>query len=99
MSLGNEAFIRRGIIWIIIGILVSVAIFFASLKDELYILATGITIFGLIQIMRLGSWTGDGSGGADTDAFLAAGAFARHHPVFDKIPADRRRTMLILDML
>ena len=50
-SLGNKAFIRRGFIWMIAGIVVGLLIYFGSFKDELYILAAGISIFGIIQIV------------------------------------------------
>ncbi|MCX6256149.1 MAG: MFS transporter [Bacteroidia bacterium] len=50
-SLGSGAFGRRGIYWIIAGILVGAIIYSVRLEKELYILAGGITVFGLIQIM------------------------------------------------
>jgi maltose/moltooligosaccharide transporter len=54
ISLGENAFIRRGIYWLIAGILVGVIINFRSLESELYILSAGIAVFGLIQIITGG---------------------------------------------
>lgn len=53
-SLGSNAFVRRGIYWIIAGILVGVIIYFRSLEAELYILSAGIAVFGLIQMITGG---------------------------------------------
>ncbi len=46
----HGAFIRRGIYWLIAGLATSLAIYFASLEKELYILSFGIGVFGIIQI-------------------------------------------------
>jgi maltose/moltooligosaccharide transporter len=50
-SLRSGAFIKRGIYWAIAGILVGVIIYSVKLEKELYILAGGVTVFGLIQII------------------------------------------------
>jgi len=44
-SLGSKAFLKRGVYWIVAGILVSVLIYFLSLEAELYILSAGIAVF------------------------------------------------------
>ena len=53
-SLGSKAFLKRGVYWIVAGILVSVLIYFLSLEAELYILSAGIAVFGFIQIITSG---------------------------------------------
>ena len=50
-SLGSRPFLRRGVYWIVAGILVSMLIYFLSLEAELYILSAGVAVFGLIQII------------------------------------------------
>jgi maltose/moltooligosaccharide transporter len=47
----SGVFIKRGIYWILAGVLLSIIIRFYSLEKELYILSVGIGIFGLIQII------------------------------------------------
>jgi maltose/moltooligosaccharide transporter len=44
-------FIKRGIYWIIFGLIISLPVYFLSLEKELYILTFGIGAFGLIQII------------------------------------------------
>jgi maltose/moltooligosaccharide transporter len=50
-SLSNTTFIRKGMIWIIIGLVLSFLIYSYSLMAELYILSVGICAFGIIQII------------------------------------------------
>jgi maltose/moltooligosaccharide transporter len=50
-SLGNRAFIVRGIYWIIAGIIVSILLRYFAVEKELYILSIGVAGFGLIQII------------------------------------------------
>jgi maltose/moltooligosaccharide transporter len=50
-SLSSKTFMKKGIIWITAGVLISLLIYFASFKSELYILSVGIGAFGLIQIV------------------------------------------------
>jgi maltose/moltooligosaccharide transporter len=46
-----EVFVKRGIYWILAGILLSIIIRIFSLERELYILSFGIGTFGLIQVI------------------------------------------------
>jgi maltose/moltooligosaccharide transporter len=48
-SLGSKAFFRRGLYWLIAGLVLSLFIYYISLKKELYILSFGVGAFGLIQ--------------------------------------------------
>jgi maltose/moltooligosaccharide transporter len=50
-SPGRTLFLRRGIYWIISGVLISLLIFYFHLEAELYILSIGSSAFGLIQII------------------------------------------------
>jgi maltose/moltooligosaccharide transporter len=50
-SFSTGIFVKRGIYWIIAGLVVSFLIRFYSLEKELYILSVGIGAFGLIQII------------------------------------------------
>jgi maltose/moltooligosaccharide transporter len=47
----SGVFVKRGIYWILAGVLLSIIIRFYSLEKELYILSVGIGAFGLIQII------------------------------------------------
>jgi len=47
----SGVFVKRGIYWILAGVLLSIIIRFYSLEKELYILSVGIGTFGLIQII------------------------------------------------
>ncbi|TAL58763.1 MAG: MFS transporter, partial [Bacteroidetes bacterium] len=51
ISLSSNAFMKRGIIWITAGILISLVINYYSFTKELYILSLGISVFGMIQII------------------------------------------------
>ena len=44
-------YIRRGIIWTIVGILMALPVYFFELEKELYILSLGLTFFGLLQLL------------------------------------------------
>ena len=44
-------FVKRGLIWIFTGLIISLAIYFYSLEKELYILSVGIGAFGIIQVI------------------------------------------------
>jgi maltose/moltooligosaccharide transporter len=44
-------YLRRGIIWLLTGILITIPIIYYELEKELYILAGGLTVFGLLQII------------------------------------------------
>jgi maltose/moltooligosaccharide transporter len=50
ISLSSNAFIRRGLIWLVSGLLISLLVYSFSFMAELYILTVGISVFGLIQI-------------------------------------------------
>ena len=47
----SEVFVKRGIYWILAGVVLSIIIRFYSLEKELYILSIGIGAFGLIQLI------------------------------------------------
>jgi maltose/moltooligosaccharide transporter len=46
-----KLYLRRGIIWLLIGILITLPIIYYELEKELYILAGGLAVFGLLQII------------------------------------------------
>jgi maltose/moltooligosaccharide transporter len=48
---GSGIYIKRGVYWILAGLVISFLIYFFSLEKELYILSLGIGAFGLIQII------------------------------------------------
>jgi maltose/moltooligosaccharide transporter len=50
-SLSSNAFMRRGVYWILAGLLISLLISYYTLEKQLYILSVGIGTFGLIQII------------------------------------------------
>lgn len=50
-SLGSRAFYKRGIIWAVAGVLLSIIINYFSLEKELYILTCGVGAFGVLQII------------------------------------------------
>jgi maltose/moltooligosaccharide transporter len=50
-SLSSGSFYKRGLIWTIAGIALSLIIFYLKLEKELYILTFGIIAFGLLQII------------------------------------------------
>src|SRR5664279_2610045 len=47
----SDVFVKRGIYWILAGVLLSIIIRVYSLEKELYILSVGIGAFGLIQLI------------------------------------------------
>jgi maltose/moltooligosaccharide transporter len=47
----SDVFVKRGIYWILAGVLLSIIIRFYSLEKELYILSIGIGAFGVIQLI------------------------------------------------
>jgi len=46
-----KLYLRRGIIWLVAGILVTVPIIYYDLEKELYILAGGLAVFGILQLI------------------------------------------------
>jgi maltose/moltooligosaccharide transporter len=48
---GSKSFFRKGFYWIFAGLSLSFLIYLFSLEKELYILSSGIGVFGLIQII------------------------------------------------
>jgi maltose/moltooligosaccharide transporter len=44
-------FLKRGLIWIFAGIVISSIVYYFSLEKELYILSVGIGAFGLVQLV------------------------------------------------
>ncbi|RPH68688.1 MFS transporter, partial [bacterium] len=46
-----KLYLRRGIIWLIAGILITIPIVYYELEKELYILAGGLGAFGILQIL------------------------------------------------
>ena len=46
----SRVFLRKGLIWILTGLVLSLAFYFTSLEKELYILSVGLVIFGLLQV-------------------------------------------------
>jgi maltose/moltooligosaccharide transporter len=50
-KVGSKAFFKRGIYWILAGVLISVFLNRLSLEKELYILSIGIAGFGLAQVL------------------------------------------------
>jgi maltose/moltooligosaccharide transporter len=51
ITFGSGIFIKRGLYWIVAGVIISLLIYFYSLEKQLYILSFGIGAFGLIQII------------------------------------------------
>lgn len=47
----NSVFIRRGIIWSVIGAVFLFLVYFYSLEKELYVLGGGLAAFGLVQLL------------------------------------------------
>lgn len=47
----RNLYIRRGIIWLTAGILLSLPIIYYNLQKELYILAGGLALFGILQLI------------------------------------------------
>jgi maltose/moltooligosaccharide transporter len=46
-----KKYLRRGIIWAIVGIVIGLPIYIFTLEKELYILSGGLLVFGLLQIL------------------------------------------------
>jgi maltose/moltooligosaccharide transporter len=44
-------YLNRGIIWTVVGIALALPIYFLELEKELYILAIGIAVFGILQLL------------------------------------------------
>jgi len=44
-------YIRRGIIWLILGLAIAIAVYFADLEKELYVLSGGLTLYGILQLI------------------------------------------------
>ncbi len=51
VSLGSGSFYKKGIIWIAVGAIASLLIYYTGLEKELYILSVGSGAFGLIQVI------------------------------------------------
>jgi maltose/moltooligosaccharide transporter len=47
----SKVFARKGIIWLLAGVILSLPVYFASLEKELYIFSIGLIIFGLLQML------------------------------------------------
>lgn len=47
----TSKYVRRGIIWTIAGIIFSLPVIFLHLEKELYILAGGLSFFGILQLL------------------------------------------------
>jgi maltose/moltooligosaccharide transporter len=69
----GKLYLRRGIIWLIAGLILAVPIIRFSLEKELYILSGGIALFGLLQIftaiMVFKNQTGSGLVSIITDLY------------------------------
>jgi maltose/moltooligosaccharide transporter len=46
-----KKYFNKGIIWLIAGLVFAIPVFYLNLEKELYILAGGLTVFGLLQII------------------------------------------------
>ena len=44
-------YLRRGIIWTIVGIILALPVYYLKLEKELYILSMGLAFFGLLQML------------------------------------------------
>ncbi len=44
-------YMRRGVIWLIAGAIIAFPVYYLKLEKELYILAGGLTLFGLLQLI------------------------------------------------
>ncbi|MCF8346106.1 MAG: MFS transporter [Bacteroidales bacterium] len=44
-------YLRRGVIWLIAGIIMALPVYYLKLEKELYILSFGLLFFGLLQLM------------------------------------------------
>ena len=44
-------YLRRGIIWTLVGIVFALPVYYLKLEKELYILAGGLGIFGILQLI------------------------------------------------
>ncbi len=60
----SSKYIRRGIIWTVVGIILALPIIYFHLEKELYILAGGLAVFGLLQLLSalLINYNREGSG-------------------------------------
>jgi maltose/moltooligosaccharide transporter len=47
----QRTYFRRGINWLIVGAIIAYPIYYFKLEKELYILAGGLTLFGLLQLL------------------------------------------------
>jgi len=45
------AYFRRGILWIVIGLILGFPVYYFALEKELYILAAGFSVFGILQLI------------------------------------------------
>ncbi len=61
-----ERFLKSAPMWIILGLLMTLLVYFMKLEAELYILTAGLTIFGLIQLIT-GRMIGSGN---NTNGFV-----------------------------
>ena len=49
-----QKYLRRGIIWTLVGILFALPVYFFKLEKELYILSGGLALFGSLQLVTAG---------------------------------------------
>ena len=47
----QKTYFRRGINWLIVGAIIAYPVYYFKLEKELYILAGGLTLFGLLQLL------------------------------------------------
>ena len=47
-------YLRRGIIWTLVGMVIALPVYYLKLEKELYILAGGFGIFGILQLISAG---------------------------------------------
>jgi maltose/moltooligosaccharide transporter len=47
----NNTYIRRGLIWLVVGLILAFPIYHYALEKELYILAGGFLVFGALQLI------------------------------------------------
>ena len=50
-EIAHSQFTRNGVIWLIIGIILSLPVYFFKLEKELYILSIGLSAFGIFQMV------------------------------------------------
>lgn len=49
-TLGTGTFIRRGLIWTVVGMVLTFLVYYFNLEKELYVLGGGLGLFGLVEL-------------------------------------------------